>query len=78
MSKLTKKLEQAIRQHTEKTYKILIVTKQGSHANDLDIKDVNQLMENIYSAELKGTAILELAEKKSIESIEPDEEVSIT
>jgi hypothetical protein len=78
MSKINKSLEDAIRQNPEKKYRVLITTKEGTDSNQIKIENAKKLMENIFSAELKGSKIQSIANQKGIESIELDSEVSIT
>ena len=78
MKKINKNLEDAIRQNPEKNYRILITTKEGTGLNQLKIGNAEELMENIFSAELKGSKIQSLAENKKVQSIELDGEMSIT
>ncbi|MDZ7718154.1 MAG: hypothetical protein U5K72_04970 [Balneolaceae bacterium] len=78
MKNIQTDLENAIRKYPEKSYRVLIVTKEGTNADDLKLEQANKLMDNILSAELKGSKILSLAEHKSVQSIELDEEVRIT
>ena len=78
MKKIDKTLENVIRQHPEKSYRVLIVTRDGTDLNQFNIDNAKQLMDNIISAELKGATILSIAEHNTVESIELDGEVSIT
>lgn len=78
MNKINKRLEDAIRENPEKNYRILITTKEGSDLKQLKINDAQELMENIFSAEMKGSKIQSLAENKKVQSIELDGEMSIT
>jgi hypothetical protein len=78
MKNIQTDLENTIRQHPEKSYRVLIVIKEGSDVSELKLKQAKKLMDNILSAELKGSKILSIADHNSVESIELDEEVSIT
>lgn len=78
MEKIAQTLKESIRQNPEKSYRVLVVTKEGSSTNDLEIKNYKLMMDNILLAELKGSKILKLAEKESVQSIELDQEMSIT
>jgi len=78
MSKIEKTLENEIHRNPEKTYQVLIVTEEGIDVHQLDFKPSGKLMDNIFSAELKGSKIMDLSKHKSIQSIEQDEEMSIT
>lgn len=78
MKNLQTDLENAIRQHPEKSYRVLIVTKDESDMSELKIENAKKLMDNILSAELKGSKILSIAKNSSVKSIELDSEVSIT
>lgn len=78
MKKIEKNLEEAIRQNPEKNYRILITTKEGTELNTFKIENAKKLMDNIFSAELKGSKIQSIAEQKTVESIELDGEMSIT
>lgn len=78
MSKISKTLEHAIRENPKKLYRVLIVTNRDDSLNELNIDNARQLMGNIISAELKGSSILYLAEHPFIDSVEPDEEMTIT
>jgi hypothetical protein len=78
MKKIEKNLEEAIRQNPEKNYRILITTKEGTELNTFKIENAKKLMDNIFSAELKGSKIQSIAEQKAVESIELDSEMSIT
>lgn len=78
MGNIQTDLENAIRQHPEKSYRVLIVLKDGSDVSELKLENAKKLMDNILSAELKGSKILSLAEQNSIESIELDGEMTIT
>lgn len=78
MKKIEKNLEEAIRQNPEKNYRILITTKEGTELNTFKIENAKKLMDNIFSAELKGSKIQSIAEQKDVESIELDGEMSIT
>lgn len=78
MKILNKRLEDAIRKHPEKKYKIIFTTKEGTDLKQLKISDTEELMQNIYSAEISGSQIQTLAENKKVDSIELDQEMSIT
>lgn len=78
MKKIGKNLEDAIRKNPEKKYRVLITTKEGTESNTFKIENAKKLMENIFSAELKGSKIQSIAEQKAVESIELDSEMSIT
>lgn len=77
MKNIQTELENAIRQNPEKSYKVIIVTKDGSDSNELKIEHAKKLMDNILSAELNGSKILSIAKNKSVESIELDSEMTI-
>lgn len=78
MKKIGKNLEDAIRKNPEKKYRVLITTKEGTESNTFKIENAKKLMENIFSAELKGSKIQSIAVQKAVESIELDSEMSIT
>ncbi|NBC64242.1 MAG: hypothetical protein GVY07_01095 [Bacteroidetes bacterium] len=78
MKNIQTELENAIRNHPEKSYRVLIITKDGSDVSKLNLEDAKKLMDNIISAELKGSKILSIAKKSIVESIELDSEMTIT
>ncbi len=78
MKNIQTNLENAIRQNPEKKYKVLIVIKEGNDVSELNLEQAKKLMDNILSAELKGSKILSIAENSSVESIELDGEMTIT
>lgn len=78
MKNIQTDLENAIRQHPEKSYRVLIVIKGGSDVSELKLEQAKKLMDNILSAELKGSKILSIAKNSSVESIELDSEMTIT
>lgn len=78
MKNIQTKLENAIRNHPEKSYRVLIVLKDGSDVSKLNLEDAKKLMENILSTELKGSKILSIAKNSIVESIELDSEMTIT
>ncbi|NBC03510.1 MAG: hypothetical protein GVY20_07365 [Bacteroidetes bacterium] len=78
MKNIQTELENAIRNHPEKSYRVLIVTKDGTDVSKLKLEDAKKLMDNILSAELKGSKILSIAKNSIVESIELDSEMTIT
>ncbi len=77
MKILNKTLEIAVRNNPEKTYRIIITTKPGTDFKQLKIENTEELMQNIYAAQMKGSEIQALAENKKIDSIELDQKMCI-
>jgi hypothetical protein len=77
MKKINDLLAEKIKNAPDFIYKIVIVTKDGSDINSLNLSNSNELMENIYSSQQSGTKILGLSDLDEIISIEEDEEVGI-
>ncbi|NBB76630.1 MAG: hypothetical protein GVY02_04550 [Bacteroidetes bacterium] len=77
MEKITGDLKKACSREPKKQFDVVIVLKEESDPKQLPIKSYNRLMDNILSASMKGSEILELEKHDSIQSVEPDGEVGI-
>lgn len=78
MRKINKNLEDAVRKNPQQKYRILVTTEEGTDLKQLEVGEANELMENIFSTELKGSKIQSLAKNKKVRSIELDGDMSIT
>lgn len=75
MNKISAELRSIIEHNPETEHSVLIVIDPDSEIEGIEVKDLTQLMHNIYSANLTKEKIAELSTKSFVVSIESDQDM---
>ena len=76
MEKVTKELQEKIRQNPGEEYRLLLVVEEGTDPASLPVEVKEVYMNNIFLLYANGEQIIELAAFDSVKSIEEDGEVT--
>lgn len=77
MEKIKKSLRESAESDPDRLFNVLVVLREDANIKQIPLQDYNLVMENIASANIPGSKVIELSRLNAVKSIELDDDMSV-